>query len=654
MENYQLIKQIGQGHSSEVWLVKCSKTRKKYVLKRIDLRHACKREQRAAYLEARLLSTLKHPNIVTYLDSFHDSNASLYIVMGYCEHGDLYTCIKNRNGVYYEEKQIIHWFVQICMALKYLHDKNVLHRDLKTQNIFLTRNELIKIGDLGIARVLNSTHEMATTLIGTPYYMSPEIFAGKPYNQKSDVWALGCCMYEIATLKQAFNAQDIHTLIQKIMKGKVSVMPDIYSPEFLTIISSMLTHEPQKRPSITELLLNDYIRKFILLFLQDSSERSSSSHGSETQNKPHVSVQRSKSNCSLPPFINKKVQHVNKKKTTEHESECSLPPFCNKAKQFVHKEKITENELKIEAVITIPDINGNGDGNDNSQHRAVKDLKCLSIVQKNKCSEYKAPDDLKDNQSKENISETITAVVNHNKKCKEDASSIATGSQSSTPRSIKYTTRGQSPSADKIKGEKSYQFLNNLTYTIASTRFKPWENFSNTYMLSRGTALKTKQFTNVYPPKSADELLSYGKNTNSKSHNKRSVASARGNHEHTPPSHESTVCTLPQIKNSETRNQATKCISNEINLPILQNKRILYFEDNGARSFEVQLSKDSFDRKIDKTLLCSIMECNSGPEKMVQTGSGDDKNKILNLEHQTMKVQCSEIHKKENLIVPEA
>jgi NIMA (never in mitosis gene a)-related kinase 1/4/5 len=139
-------------------------------LKQIDLRKTTQKDLQSAQQEAKLLSKLKHPNIVSYKDSFQ-TNGYLYIVMLYCEGGDLYSHIKQQNGQSIEETQIVEWFVQIAMALQYMHERHILHRDLKTQNIFLTKNKIIKVGDLGIARVLKSSNDMATTIIGTPYYM---------------------------------------------------------------------------------------------------------------------------------------------------------------------------------------------------------------------------------------------------------------------------------------------------------------------------------------------------------------------------------------------------------------------------------------------------------------------------------------------------
>jgi len=111
--------------------------------------------------------------------------------------------------VLFPEARILHWFVQMALGLQYMHQERVLHRDLKTQNIFLLGNGRLVLGDLGISKVLEGTMDFASTCIGTPYYMSPEIFKNKPYNHKSDIWALGCVLYEMTTLNHAFNAQSL-------------------------------------------------------------------------------------------------------------------------------------------------------------------------------------------------------------------------------------------------------------------------------------------------------------------------------------------------------------------------------------------------------------------------------------------------------------
>ncbi|KAI5093639.1 serine/threonine-protein kinase Nek4 isoform X1 [Silurus meridionalis] len=209
MESYVFLRVVGKGSYGEVNLVQHKSDRKQYVIKKLNLRTSSKRERRAAEQEAQLLSQLKLPNIVTYWESWEGKDHQLYIVMGFCEGGDLYHRLKQQKNELLPERQVVEWFVQIAIALQYLH------------NIFLTKTNIIKVGDLGIARVLENQNDMASTLIGTPYYMSPELFSNKPYNYKSDVWALGCCVYEMATLKHAFNAKDMNSLVYCIVEGKL-------------------------------------------------------------------------------------------------------------------------------------------------------------------------------------------------------------------------------------------------------------------------------------------------------------------------------------------------------------------------------------------------------------------------------------------------
>uniref|UniRef100_UPI0037E7D349 serine/threonine-protein kinase Nek4 n=1 Tax=Semicossyphus pulcher TaxID=241346 RepID=UPI0037E7D349 len=197
--------------------------------------------------------------------------------MGFCEGGDLYHRLKQQKGDLLAERQVVEWFVQIAMALQYLHERNILHRDLKTQNIFLTKTNIIKVGDLGIARVLENQNDMASTLIGTPYYMSPELFSNKPYNHKSDVWALGCCVYEMSTLKHAFNAKDMNSLVYRIVEGKLPQMPSRYDPQLGELIKSMLCKRPEDRPDVKLILRQPYIKRQIAMFLEATKEKTAKS-----------------------------------------------------------------------------------------------------------------------------------------------------------------------------------------------------------------------------------------------------------------------------------------------------------------------------------------------------------------------------------------
>ncbi|XP_009198837.2 serine/threonine-protein kinase Nek4 isoform X7 [Papio anubis] len=289
---YCYLRVVGKGSYGEVTLVKHRRDGKQYVIKKLNLQNASSRERRAAEQEAQLLSQLKHPNIVTYKESWEGGDGLLYIVMGFCEGGDLYRKLKEQKGQLLPENQVVEWFVQIAMALQYLHEKHILHRDLKTQNVFLTRTNIIKVGDLGIARVLENHCDMASTLIGTPYYMSPELFSNKPYNYKSDVWALGCCVYEMATLKHAFNAKDMNSLVYRIIEGKLPPMPRDYSPELAELIRTMLSKRPEERPSVRSILRQPYIKRQISFFLEATKIKTSKSNikNGDSKSKPFATV----------------------------------------------------------------------------------------------------------------------------------------------------------------------------------------------------------------------------------------------------------------------------------------------------------------------------------------------------------------------------
>jgi hypothetical protein len=260
------------------------KIRRKFVcVKIIKIKNIPKKEREATKVEVELLKRLNHPNIVRYIDSFLSrNNESLCIAMEYCDGGDLASQIKAARRKLFSEDKILHWFVQIALGVHYMHTKNVLHRDLKTQNIFLLGNGRLVLGDLGISKVLEGTMDFAQTCIGTPYYMSPEIFKNKPYSYKSDVWALGCVLYEMTTLNHAFDANSLNGLAQKIIKGRYPSIHNKYSRYLRELIGHMLLPEPKQRPDLDQILRKPFIRKHILNFFQNIASRPSQSIGEGT------------------------------------------------------------------------------------------------------------------------------------------------------------------------------------------------------------------------------------------------------------------------------------------------------------------------------------------------------------------------------------
>lgn len=134
------------------------------------------------------------------------------IIMEYADGGDLNGMIKkfSQENKKIEEDTIWHWFIQILLAIKYVHSKKILHRDIKSQNIFLTKTGNVKLGDFGISKVLENTMDYAKTSLGTPYFLSPEICSGNKYNFKTDIWMIGCVLYELTCLKKPFEGENFH------------------------------------------------------------------------------------------------------------------------------------------------------------------------------------------------------------------------------------------------------------------------------------------------------------------------------------------------------------------------------------------------------------------------------------------------------------
>ncbi|XP_042449528.1 serine/threonine-protein kinase Nek6-like isoform X1 [Zingiber officinale] len=281
---YDVVEQIGRGDLASAFLVVHKTDRKRYVMKRIRLAGTTEKFQRTAYQEMDLIASLSNPYIVEYRDgwvekvksippfslafnsvvfsSCSSQGSSVCIVTGYCEGGDMSSKIKKARGVFFSEKRICKWFTQLLLAVDYLHSNRVLHRDLKCSNIFLTKDDDVRLGDFGLSQLLNA-EDLASTVIGTPNCICPEILADKPYGYKSDIWSLGCCMFEIAAHSSAFRAPTMQGLVNKINRSSISPMPPIYSSSLKRLIKSMLRRNPEHRPTAAELLRESYLQQHL-------------------------------------------------------------------------------------------------------------------------------------------------------------------------------------------------------------------------------------------------------------------------------------------------------------------------------------------------------------------------------------------------------
>ncbi|XP_029133467.2 serine/threonine-protein kinase Nek5 isoform X2 [Labrus bergylta] len=251
MNNYEVIRQIGEGAFGKAFLVrdKDGGGERQCVVKQINLRKMSAREKEASKKEVTLLSKMKHPNIVSFISSFQE-RGGLYIVMEYCDGGDLMKKINMQRGVFFREEQVVAWFVQICLGLKHIHDRKILHRDIKAQNIFLTNGGMkAKLGDFGIARMLNK-----------------------------DIWSLGCVLYELCTLRHPFEGSSLRQLVSKICRGRYNPLPTRYSYELRLLVTQLFKVNPRDRPSVSSVLRRPFLEKLICKHLDPQVMQEEFSH----------------------------------------------------------------------------------------------------------------------------------------------------------------------------------------------------------------------------------------------------------------------------------------------------------------------------------------------------------------------------------------
>jgi NIMA (never in mitosis gene a)-related kinase len=257
---YETIRVLGRGSYGTAVLARekphagCGQLR---VLKEVNFSQMQPERCQEARKEVEVLRSLQHINIVAYYSTFVEFGR-LYIVMEYADGGTLADAVRERQSNQmsrFTEQEALSIFAQSCLALQHMHAKHVLHRDLKSQNIFMTKDGVVKLGDFGIAKVLEDTDAEAMTVIGTPSYLAPEVCDSMPYGMKADVWSLGVVLYEILTLELPFKARSLAALVVKIVTGKPEpISSGTCSQASRSLVKRLLRKKPEQRLNVEEIL----------------------------------------------------------------------------------------------------------------------------------------------------------------------------------------------------------------------------------------------------------------------------------------------------------------------------------------------------------------------------------------------------------------
>lgn len=274
LDSYNKQKKIGQGASGSVYVARIRESatsatarrilnengpRAQVAIKQMDLRNQPRKE--LIVNEIIVMKDSKHPNIVNFLDAFlQEEQSELWVVMEFMESGALTDVIDNNPSI--SEDQIATICLETCKGLEHLHNQNIIHRDIKSDNVLLDGRGNVKITDFGFCAKLTEQRSKRATMVGTPYWMAPEVVKQKEYGNKVDIWSLGIMAIEMIESEPPYlNEEPLKALYLIATNGTPRLKkPDKLSKELKAFLSVCLCVDVKSRASATELMGHDFLK----------------------------------------------------------------------------------------------------------------------------------------------------------------------------------------------------------------------------------------------------------------------------------------------------------------------------------------------------------------------------------------------------------
>ena len=365
-QTYKIVKKIGEGSFGVVYLAQYLKTSSLCVIKKIDFGGLTKEEIKESYNEVNILKKLDHPNIIKFIE-VKPSKKNIEIITEYADKGDLYNqlLIQKEKNIHFTEETIQDWLIQTCQALKYIHSKHIIHRDIKPHNIFLTKKGSIKLGDFGISKRLNNTLEKAKTFVGTAFYLPPEVINGKKYSYSADIWSLGVTFYQLMTFKPPFNGDSLPGLLKKIINEEKyeKISKKYYSKDLIHLIYKMMDFRPNHRPKPNDILNMDFIQKRIKKYLEENKY-------DDILTKTIIKKYQDNHNKKLEEIKEEKEEQKEEKEIKEEKDDIiNIKEKENNDEHFSFK-----NKIKFNNIINNENISNLGTNNPNLNNNNVNNI----------------------------------------------------------------------------------------------------------------------------------------------------------------------------------------------------------------------------------------------------------------------------------------